>query len=64
MAGMDNGAQAYPGMRQVLHLDSIERMYADELFDAVERAGAGEGTNIESGGAVVARIVPVGDGRP
>lgn len=40
-------------MKQV-HLDSIERMYADELFDAVE---SGETAEIMLDGKTVAYIV-------
>jgi hypothetical protein len=47
-------------MTRVLHLDSIERMYADELFAAVERLQrSGEPTDIVSDGDIVARIVGV-----
>lgn len=47
--------------RPKLVLDGIERMYADELFWAVEAAVLGESTDIESEGVIVARIVPVSE---
>jgi len=44
---------------QALHLEGIERMYADDLFDAVERAQHGQDTTVMSGGKPVARITGV-----
>jgi hypothetical protein len=41
-----------------LELDGIERMYADALFDAADRATDGETTWITQGGIRVAVIMP------
>jgi hypothetical protein len=42
-----------------LELNGIDRISAVELFEAVDRANAGESTWIVRGGVRVAKIVPV-----
>jgi hypothetical protein len=48
------------GPEKAVYLDEIEPMYADTLFEAAERAGRGESTEVIHHGAVVAMIVPAG----